>query len=39
MIKMKNVRKIFGNGKVVALDNVDFEVEPGEVICVIGPSG
>lgn len=39
MIKMENVRKIFDNGKVVALDNVDFEVEPGEVICVIGPSG
>lgn len=39
MIKMENVRKTFNKGKLVALDNVNFEVKSGEVICVIGPSG
>lgn len=39
MIKMSNVRKTFNKGRVVALDDVNFTVESGEVICVIGPSG
>ena len=39
MIKMENVRKTFNKGKLVALNDVNFEVKSGEVICVIGPSG
>jgi ABC-type polar amino acid transport system ATPase subunit len=37
-ITVKNVSKVFGNG-VVALKNVSLQVQPGEVIVVVGPSG
>ncbi len=37
MIKMENVGKFFGPLEV--LKNIDFEVEKGEVVCIIGPSG
>lgn len=39
MISMTNICKSYNHGKVVAVDHVDFNVNPGEVICVIGPSG
>jgi polar amino acid transport system ATP-binding protein len=37
MVKMQNVHKSFGNLEV--LKNIDFEVNKGEVVCIIGPSG
>ncbi|MBI3171192.1 MAG: amino acid ABC transporter ATP-binding protein, partial [Hydrocarboniphaga effusa] len=37
-IIVKNVSKTFGNG-VAALKNVSLQVQPGEVIVVVGPSG
>lgn len=37
MIKMEKVYKSFGHLQV--LNNINFQVEQGEVVCVIGPSG
>lgn len=37
MIAFRNVSKIYGDAK--ALDEVSFEVEPGEFIFILGPSG
>lgn len=39
MIKMRDVCKSYDNGRITALNHVDFEVKSGEVICIIGPSG
>ena len=36
-LKVKNIRKDFGDLKV--LDNINFEVEEDELICIVGPSG
>ena len=37
MLKIKNITKSFGSK--VALENVNFEVKPGEVFSLIGPNG
>jgi polar amino acid transport system ATP-binding protein len=37
VIRVENISKSFS--KVLAVDNVSFEVKKGEVICIIGPSG
>lgn len=41
ILKVENLKKVYGRGetKVVAVDNVSFEVEEGEFIAIIGPSG
>lgn len=41
ILKVDKVTKIYGKGeaKVVALNNISFEIEEGEFIAVIGPSG
>lgn len=36
-VRLENVTKIYG--KVVAVDNITFEVEPGELFTLLGPSG
>ena len=40
-IEFKNVSKIykFGDIEVKALDNVNFEIEQGELVCILGHSG
>lgn len=40
-IELKNVNKVFGKGKkqVNALTDINFHVNPGELVAVIGPSG
>jgi len=40
-IEVKELRKVYrlGHEKVVALDNVDLEIEKGEVCCILGTSG
>lgn len=37
MIKIEGVHKYFGENHV--LDNIDLQIEQGEVMCVVGPSG
>ena len=41
ILEVENISKIYGKGetKVIALDNVSFEVAEGEFIAIIGPSG
>ncbi len=37
IIKVQNLRKVFG--ELVVLRDISFDVEEGQVVCVIGPSG
>ena len=41
LITASNLSKVYGGGglSVTALDNVSFEVDPGEFVAVMGPSG
>ena len=41
IIQLKNVRKVYrmGNEKVIALDDVSFEIEKKEICCLLGTSG
>ncbi len=41
ILRVENLKKIYGKGetRVVAVDDVSFEVEEGEFIAIIGPSG
>ncbi|HPL99403.1 MAG TPA: ABC transporter ATP-binding protein [Bacillota bacterium] len=41
IIQLKNVRKVYrmGNEKVIALDNINFEIEKKEICCLLGTSG
>jgi NitT/TauT family transport system ATP-binding protein len=39
VVSLRNVRKQFGRGGVVALEGIDLEVEAGGFISLIGPSG
>lgn len=41
IIKISNVRKVYrmGEEKVVALDSISFELEQGEICCLLGTSG
>ena len=41
ILKVENLSKVYGKGdaKVIALNNISFEVEEGEFIAIIGPSG
>jgi NitT/TauT family transport system ATP-binding protein len=40
-IEIKGLRReyVSGQGSVVALDNIDLRVAPGEFLCIVGPSG
>ena len=41
ILKVENLSKIYGKGdaKVIALNDISFEVEEGEFLAIIGPSG
>lgn len=39
IIDIKNLKKAFDNGKIVALDGVNLQVDDGEFISIMGPSG
>lgn len=40
-IELKNISKIYHSGEIdiKALDKVSFEIEKGELVCILGPSG
>ncbi len=39
LIETKGLCKFYNDGEIRALDNVDVEIEKGEVVVIIGPSG
>lgn len=39
MLKIENVSKTYGDKKVKAVDNIRFEVKPGEIFGFVGPNG
>lgn len=39
IIKTENIKKWYKDGEIKALDGIDYEIEKGNVIVVIGPSG
>lgn len=41
ILSLKNISKIYGknDNKTVALDNIDIDIEKGEIIAIMGPSG
>lgn len=41
IIRIENLRKVYriGNEKVVALNNINLDIEKGEICCIIGSSG
>ncbi|MEQ1899427.1 MAG: ABC transporter ATP-binding protein [Devosia sp.] len=39
LISLRHVGKSFAEGAVRALDDVSFDVAPGEFVCLVGPSG
>jgi len=38
-IAIRNLTKAYSNGRVVALQNINLEVQPNESLCILGPSG
>lgn len=38
-IVVRNLTKTYSGGKVVALQDINFEVQPNESLCILGPSG
>ena len=41
MIELKNIKKSFfmGESEIKAINDIDFKVEKGEFVAIIGPSG
>jgi iron(III) transport system ATP-binding protein len=39
MLRVENLVKAFDDGRVVAVDGISFEVDPGRVFTLLGPSG
>ena len=38
-IRVRNVRKSFDDGRIVALNGMDLDVAEGEFVVIVGPSG
>ena len=38
-IVIRNLTKTYSGGNVVALQDINFEIEPYESVCILGPSG
>lgn len=39
LIQVRGLKKYYKNGAVKALDGIDIDINPGEVVVVVGPSG
>ena len=39
IIEVKNLTKIYNEGNVLAVDNISFEIQKGEIFALLGPNG
>lgn len=39
VLQMRNVARSFANGRIVAVDGLSLDVNPGEIVSILGPSG
>lgn len=39
IIDIKNLKKVYENGSIIALNGIDLEIKQGESVSIIGPSG
>lgn len=39
LYNLKNINKIYQDGKVCALNNIQMKIYQGEILCILGPSG
>ena len=39
IIEVKNLKKIYKEGDVLAVDNINFSIKEGEIFALLGPNG
>lgn len=39
MLRIRNISKSYGKGKIKAVDNINLEIKPGEIFGFLGPNG
>lgn len=39
IVEIKNLKKGFDKGRIIALNGIDLEIKKGEFVSIIGPSG
>ncbi|NIA69382.1 ABC transporter ATP-binding protein [Pelagibius litoralis] len=39
VLRLQNISRTFGSGRIVAVDDLSLDVYPGEIVSILGPSG